>query len=170
MKIKTNISKGFTMVELIIVVVIIGILATIGFPSFQSFIANQQLTTTANNLQAFIQVARSESVKKSEYVVICPSADQTSCASSSSWTPSWIMFEDLDKNGDLDTDDKILKVENSIASTIGVTRTGKLVFTSVGTISGGSTSFSLSNNLTSDVRYLCLELSGKSTVSKVACS
>ena len=44
MKLKRKLQKGFTLIELMIVVAIIGILAAVGLPAYQDYIAKSQVT------------------------------------------------------------------------------------------------------------------------------
>ena len=44
MKMKRKLQKGFTLIELMIVVAIIGILAAVGLPAYQDYIAKSQVT------------------------------------------------------------------------------------------------------------------------------
>jgi type IV pilus assembly protein PilE len=46
-------NSGFTLIELMIVVVIVAILATIALPSYNNYLRRGQLTEATNNLSAF---------------------------------------------------------------------------------------------------------------------
>jgi type II secretion system protein H len=56
--------KGFTLIEVMTVVAVLAILAALAAPSFTTLIANQRVTSTAQELQALIEFARAESVYK----------------------------------------------------------------------------------------------------------
>lgn len=58
------------MVELMIVVVIAGILATIAIPGFQSLTRSQQVKNASFDLYASLNLARSEAIKRNSNVVI----------------------------------------------------------------------------------------------------
>lgn len=61
-------NKGFTLVELLIVVAIISITMSIGLPSFQSIIADSKLTSSANAMLSAYQLARMEALKQHKNV------------------------------------------------------------------------------------------------------
>jgi type IV fimbrial biogenesis protein FimT len=74
-------SNGFTLIELMIVIAIVAILASIGFPSFRLLIQNNNMTAQANGLLGVLQLARSEAVTQRQRVTVCPSNDQSTCNS-----------------------------------------------------------------------------------------
>ena len=63
---------GFTLLELIIVLIISMLLITIGIPGFQTLIQHNRLTSVANTIKNNLTFARSQSVSYLNYVTICP--------------------------------------------------------------------------------------------------
>ncbi|WP_298632919.1 GspH/FimT family pseudopilin [uncultured Umboniibacter sp.] len=70
--------RGFTLVELLIILVIIGIVASIALPNFQSWAAQSQQRTVALQLQSGISIARQEAVKRRANVWIKPNGSASS--------------------------------------------------------------------------------------------
>ena len=56
--------KGFTLIELMITVTIIGLLMVFGLPSYQQWIQSTQIRTAAESVQNGLQLARAEAVRR----------------------------------------------------------------------------------------------------------
>lgn len=75
-------SRGFTLIEMMVVVTIVALIAAIGLPALGGFIANNRLVTQTNDVLAAIQTARSEATRLNTAVSFCRagSANATACA------------------------------------------------------------------------------------------
>jgi len=95
---------GFTLIELIITLVIVGVLLGIGVPNFRTFIQNSRITTQSNELVSVLATARSEALKRNLSVVVCRSADPTAgtpvctVGGSGAWETGWLLFVDKNSN------------------------------------------------------------------------
>ena len=63
-------SRGFTIIELMITLVVAAILLAIAIPSFNYLTVSSKLTTTANGLVNALGIARSEAIKRNANVVV----------------------------------------------------------------------------------------------------
>ena len=80
-------SKGFTLIELMVVIGIIAIITVIGVPSFRTLIADNRLASTSNNILGALQIARSEAVTQRTVVKVCgTNAGNTACGNSTDWS------------------------------------------------------------------------------------
>lgn len=94
--------SGFTLYELLITLLVIGVVLTIGIPNFSEFTQNSRITSTANDLHSSFQLARSEAARSKSNVTICASNNSMNAAAScggGSFDNGWIIFVDL--NGDI---------------------------------------------------------------------
>jgi len=102
-------SKGFTLIEMMVVVAILGVFAVVAVPSFVTMIQNNRITSQANTLLGALYYARSEAIKRSDPVQICKSNTGTGCDNSLAWHDGWLVWTDTDEDGSVDSSE-ILKV------------------------------------------------------------
>lgn len=82
---------GFTLIELMVTVAVIGILAVVGVPAMAGLINANRITAANENLTSALQLARSEAMRRGASVTVCASTNGTTCANQTAWT-SWIVI------------------------------------------------------------------------------
>jgi type IV fimbrial biogenesis protein FimT len=92
---------GFTLYELMITIMIVGVILTFGVPNLIQFTQNSRMTSSANDLHAAFHLARSEAARARTNITICASADPMGAASNcdGTWDQGFIVF--VDDDGDL---------------------------------------------------------------------
>jgi type IV fimbrial biogenesis protein FimT len=84
-------SAGFTLVEMMIAVVIVAIMLAIGVPSFRTFIHNAQIRTAAESMQAGLQLARSEALRRNARVTLWLVNDLSAACVRTNAGNSWVV-------------------------------------------------------------------------------
>jgi len=84
--------RGFSLVELMVVIAIVGISVAIGLPSFVPIISKIRMEGEISALLSGLNFARSEAVKRGLSVSVCPSTDGINCTTGTSWTTGWIVL------------------------------------------------------------------------------
>ena len=129
---KDNKQRGFTLLELLVVIVLLGITAAIAIPNFASLIQSNQRTAVINDLSGLLSFARSEAVRRSAAVVVYPrDASDTSKGYSVCLATA---LTDC-KAGDADSE----RTTNDLPSGVSVSQTAELTFTGRGMASAALT-------------------------------
>lgn len=164
-------NAGFTIIELMTVLVIAAILATLAAPALYDMILSNRLTSKTNDIVSDLMLARTQAVNLGTRTVVCaldlgqytgttPVTTCKSSATASDWTAGRIVFVDDDRDGTLDTGEAILRVSppdeevrksGSISSAkvtvsaSNLANTGRIDFspTGVATVTGASATFKL---------------------------
>lgn len=93
--------RGFTVYELLITLLIIGVVLTLGIPNLSAFTQNSRISSTVNDLHSSFMLARSEAARSKSNITICASANSMAAAADcdgGSFDSGWIIFDDLDGN------------------------------------------------------------------------
>jgi len=112
---------GFTLYELMITLLIVGVVLSYGIPNLAEFTANSRITSTSNDLHASFQLARSEAARAKTNITICASADPLAADSDcdGAWSQGYIVF--VDDNGDLaraGAEETLLRAHSTLSTTM----------------------------------------------------
>lgn len=72
-------NRGFTLIELMIVIAIFALILSFGIPQYNTLVMNGRISSKTNELQGLLQLARSEAVTNRVQTLVCGSTDQTNC-------------------------------------------------------------------------------------------
>jgi len=103
--------RGVTLLELVVVMAIVAILASIALPSFSTSMRNSRLATMTNEFIGAVNLARSEAVKNNRGAAICASSDGATCGTD--WAQGWMVFADADRNGVRGATESVFRVQQA---------------------------------------------------------
>ena len=109
---------GFTLYELMITVLIVGVVLAFSIPNMQAFTQNSRMTSTANDVHAAFHLARSESSRAKTNITVCASANSMAADANcgGTWDQGYIVFvdeePDLNRSGGTET---VLRAHPAIA-------------------------------------------------------
>ena len=158
----TLITKGFTLIELVVTMSIIGTLLALAIPSFNATLTSSRITSYANDFVSALNLARSEAVRRGIVVMVSNNGTPTH------WENGWTV---VDANG------IILRVYTKLANGYTLTNNGlynkNVTYLSTGLTSvAGTTSSEVVFNLCNGTdmttsRAISIESVGRAHISKV---
>jgi len=107
-------TRGFSLVELVVTVLVVAILTAVAWPNFRDFMHRNTVTAQANQVLAALQYARNEAVSRRYPSALCGSTDGVSCtAGDTSFENGWMIWRDSTLAGTpsySSTKDELLRV------------------------------------------------------------
>ena len=147
--------RGFTLIEMMVVIGIVAILGAIAAPNMSAMIKRQRIKTAAFDVFASLTFARSEAIKRNTTVTLTPT--------SSDWAKGWQIK---------DANDNVLRDQKGWDD-MTLTGPATVAFGGTGRLAAGSgTPFELAGNDSYVVTSRCvtLDLSGRAVSKEGKCS
>lgn len=102
-------SHGFTLLEMLIVVVTIVVLTRLSTPELQHIVRKQEGKNALRTVAELLVLARSTAVTRNQIVTLCHSLDGRTC--SGNWTSGSIVFTDRNGDREVNQDDQVLRIQ-----------------------------------------------------------
>jgi type IV fimbrial biogenesis protein FimT len=171
-------SRGYTAIELLTTMTVMGIATALAVPNFQQFMQNNRAAADANALIGALNIARNESVTRGAPVTVCASADGASCSGDDDWSSGWIVFTDANApagevSAGADPDTVLRVFPALVGGTALAADTTFVAFRPNGFLgNGGAAGFDLSvEGCTGETnRRIVVNLQGRASVARIACA
>ena len=99
--------RGFTLIEIMVSLAIVGILAAVGMPSFVGMIKKFRINAIRDDLQASIQLAQTDAIRRGLPIIL---ERTTNCGltptNADDWSCGWQSVVDSNNNNIADTDER----------------------------------------------------------------
>lgn len=160
-----RLTRGFTLIEMMIVVSILAAIAAYGIPQLNDLIQSSRISSQTNNLHGLVQLARSEAATNRVNTIVCGSTNQTAC-DTNNWEAGVIVFRDIDGNGSASAAELVRAMPaaantNTIRSTGGVIR-----FLTDGTLAAAQLLIVCDERGSNSSRQVRINLSGQARMTR----
>ncbi|WP_304956838.1 GspH/FimT family pseudopilin [Xenophilus sp. Marseille-Q4582] len=110
--------RGFTAIEVMVVVAILGLLAALAAPSFTALIERWRVRQAAEDLASTLTFARSEAIRRGGGVVLRRNTpNDTDCPGTTSgaeqWGCGWMVFVDSNGDGVRQAGEELLRISHA---------------------------------------------------------
>lgn len=86
-------NRGFTLIELMVVLAVAAILTLVAVPSFTALLARNETASAASELMSSLYLAQNEATRTGHGIVVCASSNGNTCSGSTDWSNGWIVLD-----------------------------------------------------------------------------
>jgi len=168
--------RGFTLLELMVVLAVASILLTVGVPSFRAAVLDARMVSDANQFVSAVNLARAAAVQYQRDATICTSANfdaaVPTCSGATDWTNGWVVWVDKDRDAATDANE-ILAVQGALNASTSLTSgaNSNFRFDARGFGLAGADTLTLCDNRTNETgRRIRVNAAGRTNVAQLNCS
>jgi len=115
---KSKASRGFTLLEILVVLSITAIIVAFATPSFMNIMANNRVAAASSELLLTLNMAKNEAIKTGQSTILCKSSDASQCDINTTWNTGWLLFNDLNNDRQVDDGDKIIRTHGTVETSL----------------------------------------------------
>ena len=149
---------GFTLIELMVAVAVVGVVVAIGMPSFGELLKNNRMVTQANTIIASLHQARSETINRGISVRIEPLVAGTD------WSAGWQLRIDGSNPSDndfVDTEDIVIRSYEALKQSTLTSTVTNIIYLPDGSVSAAAVLTLIADKCTREhKRVISIKLSG----------
>ncbi len=115
--------RGFTLVELLMVLAIVAVLSMLAAPAFGVLLGRTRSEVARGQLQTALSQTRLAAVNRGANAIACPSEDMQICDPTTQWQRGWMVFMDLDHDRARSGDEPVIGVSQAQPVGVAITST-----------------------------------------------
>ena len=128
-------NKGFTLLEILVGVLILGVILMIGIPNFTSLFENSRGRSAVLDLSNAFAMGREAAMKERQRVTLCRAdANFSGCAAGTDWSGGWVLC--IGDNS-IDTLLKAWQPSSANSATVTASSANNFVFSPIGEVTTG---------------------------------
>lgn len=108
-----NHHTGFSLIECAITMTVLAVSCAIAVPSIRALIDSNRTSSAISRLVTSLADTRLTAVVRNQPLLLCPTADWSTCLDSNEWGRGWIAFVDADGNRQPDSPSDLTLVEQT---------------------------------------------------------